>query len=60
MTKEMKTSEEKQQTKAEPKQARRELFGKGLAAASAMFELVAAACSDDSEDPIKTTPVYGL
>jgi hypothetical protein len=50
MTKEIKKTEETKQTSAEPKQARRKLFGSGLAAASAMFGLVAAACSDDDED----------
>lgn len=39
-----------EKTQAEPKNARRELLGSGaLAAASMMFGLVAAACSDDSD-----------
>jgi bacterioferritin (cytochrome b1) len=43
----------------QPKQARRELFGSGVAAASMMFGLVAAACSDDDDNTTAPSPDGG-
>ncbi|MDB4975593.1 MAG: hypothetical protein JWN48_3934 [Myxococcaceae bacterium] len=56
----IKDSKKSEQTETEPKKARRELLGSGaMAAASMMFGLVAAACSDDSDSPAPASRLDG-